>query len=173
MTKDIARGTPGHGSVYQSPDGLWRFAVSSMVDGRRVRKVRSNKSREVVEAIAAEHRAQAFVPQGRTNYMAAARALGTHTRREMRELHKRAPRHCAYCKTRLNWLNSVTDHIIPVSRGGSDAIDNIQIICWECNTDKRASTSYEYVGPPRPFKVFPKRQSVYDGMRAAKRGAES
>ena len=31
------------------------------------------------------------------------------------------------------------DHLIPASQGGSDAVDNLQTLCWDCNRGKRDS----------------------------------
>jgi 5-methylcytosine-specific restriction endonuclease McrA len=44
--------------------------------------------------------------------------------------------------TRIDNLEK--DHMIPVSRGGSDAIDNIAVACTECNAEKRQMTADEY-----------------------------
>jgi len=32
------------------------------------------------------------------------------------------------------------DHIVPVAQGGSDALDNLQTLCFDCNRGKRASS---------------------------------
>ena len=42
---------------------------------------------------------------------------------------------CAYCGA----VGKLTkDHILPVTRGGSDTIDNIIPACWPCNQRKKA-----------------------------------
>ncbi len=43
---------------------------------------------------------------------------------------------CAYCKKQLNNLSK--DHVVPISKGGNDKIDNIVPACLPCNRSKRA-----------------------------------
>lgn len=63
-----------------------------------------------------------------------ARALGRHTREEW--LAKRAAYggRCAYCARKGA---ADLEHVIPMSLGGSDAIDNIVPSCRSCNSRKR------------------------------------
>lgn len=160
------------GSIYQA-DGYWRFAVSVTENGKRRRIVKSSRDRAVVEAFADDHRA--FLrpkKRSRQEYMADARALGSHTPDEFYALLANSPRECRYCRTPLNLFNEVTDHIVPVQGGGSDAIDNLQIICWECNAAKGTKLNYSYKGKPRPFRPLPKREAQYARFLAATTGSE-
>lgn len=41
---------------------------------------------------------------------------------------------CSYCGTTLETMKDITlDHIQPVSKGGSDLLDNFQLACYDCN----------------------------------------
>jgi len=50
---------------------------------------------------------------------------------------------CAYCDKKFDENNTPTvDHIIPKSKGGSYRLDNLVLVCSNCNTLKGNLTSY-------------------------------
>lgn len=57
---------------------------------------------------------------------------------------------CAYCGStdNLQW-----EHIIPVSRGGSDSIDNQVLACQRCNCSKGDKDPYEWYGEERKYEI--------------------
>ncbi|MDR6907519.1 5-methylcytosine-specific restriction endonuclease McrA [Agromyces sp. 3263] len=133
-------------------------------NGKRRRRMAVKSAREEAAAVLEQWRSELDLrPVGtRAEYMAAARELGTHSRAEAIAL-LRSTSHCRYCKTPLDTFNCVQDHIVPVALGGSDAIENIQIICWECNNAKGNRTDYVYEGTePRPLSPLPQRQGWWD-----------
>ena len=58
---------------------------------------------------------------------------------------------------------ATVDHIIPLSRGGSDTIDNYVTACWECNLKYREKTFDE--GKPKPLPINKKAAKLnWDGF---------
>jgi hypothetical protein len=52
-----------------------------------------------------------------------------------REVARRAGHSCSYCRSREAVVGAsfTLDHIIPQALGGSDALDNLCLACWDCN----------------------------------------
>ena len=64
---------------------------------------------------------------------------------EIREmLYKSYGKKCRYCSTSLLVNNMACDHIHPLSLGGVSTSDNLQMICYRCNTRKGPLTHEMY-----------------------------
>lgn len=60
---------------------------------------------------------------------------GKYTLKEIRNLMNEQGCLCVYCKINISQKYHV-DHIMPISLGGSNWIENIQLLCVDCNQSK-------------------------------------
>jgi len=52
---------------------------------------------------------------------------------------------CAGCGTVFQFRNMAVDHVVPKSRGGTDHIENLQLLCPACNSMKGALPQAEFI----------------------------
>lgn len=71
-------------------------------------------------------------------------ARGTFTEAEFQEILEESNYRCFWCDKQLVDGDITRDHYIPLTRGGSDYIDNIVPACVSCNCKKRNKLPYEF-----------------------------
>ena len=59
------------------------------------------------------------------------------------QVRQRANFLCEYCHTNERWqyVRFTIDHIVPVSEGGEDNLENLCLACFHCNRRKSAKTT--------------------------------
>lgn len=63
-------------------------------------------------------------------------APGAHTAADVRAILLAQRQRCAYCRTKLQKANTHIDHIVALSRGGTNDPRNLQALCASCNIRK-------------------------------------
>ena len=53
--------------------------------------------------------------------------------------------HCAGCLTLFPFRNMTADHVVPRAGGGTDHLDNLQLLCGACNSLKGTRSQQELV----------------------------
>ena len=64
-------------------------------------------------------------------------------------------RRCGYCGTKIGFFEVTVDHIIPLSRGGPDCMDNMICSCKPCNESQKS----ENISSVIPFLVIASNES--------------
>lgn len=101
----------------------------------RRRHYRRNRERLIHAAVEASRRKGWNVEQVRERRRLLATAEGSFTQEEFNGLCAAFSWRCAYCGDRPDQLT--TDHVVPLSKGGGNSIDNILPACRSCNSSKK------------------------------------
>ena len=64
-------------------------------------------------------------------------ADGKYTANEWLEIKHKYDNKCLSCGRAEPEVKITPDHVIPLSKGGNNTIDNIQPLCWGCNAAKQ------------------------------------
>jgi 5-methylcytosine-specific restriction endonuclease McrA len=86
---------------------------------------------------------EAFRAQTQTRHARMANAEGRHTAADLKALLKQQNGRCGYCRKSIKTTWTV-DHIQALSRGGTNWISNIQLLCLSCNTSKQDADPLEF-----------------------------
>ena len=88
-------------------------------------------------------RVEGMLASNRTRRARKNTAPGIHTVQDVRQQFKRQKGKCYWCGEKLKKYH--VDHIIPLSRGGSNWPDNIVIACPTCNLSKGTKLPHEFL----------------------------
>lgn len=102
----------------------------------KVAKIRESWRKRNLERMAAHYR----------NYLAKKKGNGgSHTVGDIAEILASQNGKCAYCCVAITKYNKHVDHIEPISRGGSNNPNNLQITCRTCNLRKGAKDPMKFL----------------------------
>jgi len=71
-------------------------------------------------------------------------AEGSYTHEQIQEQYERQKGRCYYCHEKVALNAFHVDHVIPLSRGGSNDISNIVVSCATCNLSKHNKLPHEF-----------------------------
>lgn len=71
-------------------------------------------------------------------------STGAYTPVQLQEQYMRQRKKCYYCQKKVKWGAHHIEHVIPVSRGGTNDISNIVIACPPCNMHKHNKLPHEW-----------------------------
>lgn len=78
---------------------------------------------------------------------------------------------CIYCRVALQLDNVSLDHKVPLSRGGANVEENLQLVCRRCNGAKGSFTNEEFAALVAACASFDRymKQYLYSRLMAATR----
>lgn len=122
------------------------------LSSQKFRKNNPQKTRRSVSAWFSRH------PEKRGEYKRKRRNLkygaqGNHTEEEWIKVKEYFNFTCPSCTKKEPIIKLTRDHIIPLNKGGSDDIKNIQPLCGSCNSRKNVKT-IRFIPTLEPFDVL-------------------
>ena len=72
-------------------------------------------------------------------------AAGSHTAEDVKRLWEMQKGKCGCCQADLEKAGSHVDHVVPLAGGGSNGVENLQILCPSCNLKKGAKHPIDFM----------------------------
>lgn len=147
---------PSLARLFQIVDGEWRHKrIEHELDRARANTDRrSSKAKEGADAKWGDSADGAKGRHLRSERLAAARKIATHSMDEWATMKEICGNACVRCGSDGQL---VKDHIKPIYQGGSDGIDNLQPLCKSCNSSKGPEdTDHRPNGWQNAFEMPPK-----------------
>ena len=91
-----------------------------------------------------QYRAAQILKRHRRDVATEAVCDGTITKRVVYEMFART-KSCGYCGVAMQYQDKSMDHLIPISRGGAHSIENVEVVCLQCNKAKHCDTALEFL----------------------------
>lgn len=130
------------GGISKDKKSYWKFYFSDLqkrkqIKERQIRWYQENKKRVLSQKRKWKKiNIQKYLHSKRLRKYREKGAKGKHTLQEWEELKKQYNWTCPDCGKKEPDIKLTEDHIIPISRGGSNWIENIQPLCKSCNSKK-------------------------------------
>ena len=92
---------------------------------------------------------------------------------DLRDILEKSSGDCAYCEKQLAWANYGrdgyrgawhVDHRVPVSRGGTDHMNNLSAACIDCNLSKGDMTAREFMAALEPAPARRSGSGFWEGV---------
>lgn len=138
--KKWIKNNPEKYRVYKAAKDKRSYARHRVNRLAKIREYAATHRKEAVERVArwrAANRARCNTINANRRAREAG-AEGYYTTGEWEQLKIQYAFKCAACGRREPEIKLTRDHIIPLSRGGSNFIENIQPLCGQCNCIKHA-----------------------------------
>lgn len=124
----------------------WREANRGKFQEQCKRHHANNREERNAQAIIRTRKHYAANPEAYKAHVHTRRARklqngGTFTGKQWTELKEACQQTCLRCGRKAPDVLLTPDHVIPIVKGGSNDISNIQVLCRSCNCSKRANTT--------------------------------
>lgn len=141
-----AQGRKYHALYKEKHNARWRAYQKrnrqQLIERRRLRYTTEPERREKNRLYRLSH-LQQYNTHARNRYALEKNAPGTHTPQDVQRIFEAQQGKCYYCKKTLTKYH--VDHVIPITRGGSNDPSNLVVTCPTCNLRKNNKLPHEWI----------------------------
>ena len=126
-----------------------KYLLNKAQANEYARKYQAENADKILE-VRRKHRSEnpdQYAAYGRARRARERGADGSHTAEDVRKILENQKNLCAACTKKLIMSGSgkyQVDHVVPLSKGGSDWPHNLQILCPSCNHRKHAKDPFDW-----------------------------